>query len=124
MLETEPMDDAYRQLAQELAVDDIRCQFQSCGQMVVSRQVGPIWPDRGNSFWLTHAGGGWHLFTWVPRGYRVPPDISIADLCRTSMAHGDSAMGKVSSHIIQAFALSELTDDEEEAVYRAMESEG
>ena len=27
--------------------------------MVVSNQTGPIWPDRGNSFWVTKLADGW-----------------------------------------------------------------
>lgn len=42
----------YQQLALALAGDAIRCHFQTPGQMVVSRQIGPVWPDRGNSFWV------------------------------------------------------------------------
>jgi hypothetical protein len=35
------MNDRYRELAATLAIDGIRRQFHSPGQMVVSRQVGP-----------------------------------------------------------------------------------
>jgi hypothetical protein len=74
------MKDPY-QLLDALAHEDIRCQFQTRGQLVVSRQVGPIWPNHGNSLWVTHAGGRWHLFTWTPIGYRVPESADIATVC-------------------------------------------
>jgi hypothetical protein len=115
------MDDAYRQLATALAADGIRCQFQTRGQLVVSRQVGPIWPDQGNSFWVIHVGGRWYLFTWVPVGYRVPESADMAALCRTCRAHGTSAMAEVLAHIAQEFGLGKLTEDEAEAVCREMD---
>ena len=113
--------DPYRQLAATLAEDGIRCYFQSPGQMVVSTQAGPVWPDLGNSFWVTHAGGRWHLFTWSPVGYRVPEGTDIARLCRVCMAHGSRAMAKVPPHIALEFGLSELSDEEAEAVYAEMD---
>jgi hypothetical protein len=115
--------DPYRILAAELAADGIRCQFHSPGQMVVSSQVGPIWPNRGNSFWVTNAGSRWYLFTWVPVGYRVPADSDMPALCRACMAHGDSAMGTVPPQIAQAFGLAELSEEEAEAVCREADGE-
>src|SRR5436853_3132794 len=44
----------YEQLATALLQDGIRCQFQAPEQLVVSAQVGEVWPDCGNSFWVTH----------------------------------------------------------------------
>src|SRR5262249_25755405 len=106
-----------------LAGDGIRCHFQSAGQMVVSAQVGPVWPDRGNSFWVTHAGGQWHLFTWSPVGYCVPEGADIARLCRVCMAHGSSAMPTVPARIVRECGRSELSDDEAEAVYAEMDKD-
>lgn len=113
--------DPYRRLAAALAKDGIRCHFQSAGQMVVSAQVGPVWPDRGNSFWVAHAGGRWHLFMWSPAGYRLPDAADIAKLCMVCMAHGSSAMAEVPAHIAAEFRLSELSDDEAAAVYAEMD---
>jgi hypothetical protein len=112
--------DPYRQLAATLAGDGIRCHFQTPGQMVVSGQVGAVWPDRGNSIWMTHAGGRWHLFTWSPVGYRVPEGADVTRLCRACMAHGPSAMPAVPAEIAQEFGLNELSDEEAEAVYAEM----
>src|SRR5262245_49446529 len=105
------MADPYHELAKALSSDGIRCRPQARGQLVVSSQWGPSWPDRGNSFWITHAGGRWHLFTWAPRGYRVPRTADVTALCRTCMAHGTSAMFKVPPHIVETFGLVELTDE-------------
>ncbi len=112
--------DHYQELAAALAVEGIRCQFQMPGQLVVSRQVGPFWPDRGNSFWVTRVGGQWHLFTWSPVGYRVPAAVRIESLCRKCMAHEASAMAKVPPDIIQEFGLAKLCDEEAAAVYAQM----
>jgi hypothetical protein len=114
------MGDPYRSLAIELAAHEIRCHFQTRGQMVLSRQMGPIWPDDGNSFWVTRTGNSWYLFTWSPVGYRVPGSVEMAALCRTCMARGDSAMADVPSDIAHAFGLVQLSASEMEAVNREM----
>jgi hypothetical protein len=73
---------SYDELVAALAGDEISCYLQSPDQLVVSAQAGAPWPDRGNSFWVTRAGGAWHLFTWAPRGYLIPPSSDVAALCR------------------------------------------
>ena len=108
------------ELARALEPSGIRCQFQTPGQLVVSRQVGPIWPDRGNSFWVTHVGGVWYLFTWVPYGYQVPATADIGDVCRACMSSTDRAMGKVPAAIVESFGLTLLSDEEAETVYGGM----
>lgn len=113
---------AYADLQQSLAADGIRCQFRTPGQFVISRQVGPIWPDRGNSFWVTYAGGNWNLFTWAPVGYRLPEPARIAELCRAFMGSSDHVAG-VPDALVVAFGLVELSHEEVDAVYRAMTAE-
>jgi hypothetical protein len=90
--------------------------------MVVSGQVGPTWPDRGNSFWVTSVGGRWYLFTWVPIGYRVPESKDVVGLCRRCMDLGHSAMYRVPPEIAKEFELLELSVQEAENVFREMES--
>jgi hypothetical protein len=113
--------DPYKPLAAVLSRDGIRCYFQMGGQMVVSTQVGLVRPDRGNSFWVTRAANQWHLFTWAPVGYRVPEGADIAGLCRVFVACGSSALPRVPVHIAREFGLTELSDDEAEAVYAEMD---
>ena len=110
----------YEFLSSTLAADDIRCHFQTPQQLTVSRQVGSIWPNAGNSFWVTHATGSWHLFTWSPIGYHVPDDVDIAELCRACMNHGTRAMHVVPEHIVENFRLERLSDDGEARVYQVM----
>ncbi len=98
------MSDPYADLASALANDDICCQFQAAGQLVISRQVGSIWPDRGNSFWVTHSAGHWYLFTWSPVGYRVPDSVDFAAVCRACMAlWKHRAMYRVPREIAELF---------------------
>jgi len=113
--------DPYRQLAKVLVEHGIRCYLQGAVQMVVSTQDGLVLPDRGNSFWLTRAAGGWHLFTWASAGYRIPEGVDVARLCRSCVAHGSSAMARVPAHLAREFGLSELSDNEAESVYREMD---
>ncbi len=115
------MTDHYSELASALAKDGIRCQFQSAGQLVVSCQSGSIWPNRGNSFWITHVADHWHLFTWVPVGYRVPDSADIRALCRACMGVGNSAMYRVPIEIAQQFGLIELSEEDAESVFREMD---
>jgi hypothetical protein len=118
------MTDPYQELATALADDGILCQFQTAGQMVVSGQVGPIWPNRGNSFWVTYTGGRCYLFTWAPTGYHVPETVNVANLCQTCMSVGDSAMFKVPDEIVQEFGLVMLTRQEAKNVYHEMDNAG
>lgn len=110
------MSDPYADLAAALASDGIRCRLQAPDQLVFSRQVASVRPDRGNSFWVTHVGGHWYLFTWSPVGYRVPDSADIADVCRACMAFGDSAMYRVPSEIAESFGLIELSGEEADVV--------
>ncbi len=110
------MSDPYANLASALANDGICCQFQAAGQFVISRQTGSIWPDRGNSFWVTHSAGRWYLFTWSPVGYRVPDSVDFAAVCRACMAFGNSAMYRVPREIAEPFGLIELSAEEADAV--------
>jgi hypothetical protein len=107
----------YEQLATVLAKDGIKCRFQAPEQLVVSAQIGPAWPDCGNSFWITRAENTWHLFTWLPAGYLVPDTTDIASLCRECMAHSASAMYRVPTDVAQQFGLRELSEDEVDAVF-------
>jgi hypothetical protein len=56
-------------------------QMQNEEQLIVSSQVGPVYPDRGNSFWLSRRDGVWYLSTWLPAGYRVPLDQYVGAVC-------------------------------------------
>ncbi len=105
-----------------LSPDGIRCQFQAPGQLVVSTQVGPVWPDRGNSFWVTRVAGPWHLFTWAPVGYRLADPARVAELCRALMACGTKAVGVVPAGVAVEFGPTELSDAAAEAVWRAVDA--
>jgi hypothetical protein len=111
---------SYQDIVAALAADGIICDFQNPEQLTVSRQVGSIWPNRGNTFWVTRATGTWHLFTWFQSGYAVPAHIDIIELCRTCMSFGSKAMHTVPDDIVQTFDLRELTNAEEEIVIAAI----
>jgi hypothetical protein len=110
----------YEHLAKELASDGIRCQFQRPGQMVVSNQSGAIWPDRGNSFWVTQVDGAWYLFTWSSVGYAVPVESDLAAVCRECMERSSTAMSTAPPDIMQRYDLRRLTDDEVDRVLAGM----
>jgi hypothetical protein len=112
----------YIAIRDSLALDGIRCGVNGRHQITISVQDRAIWPNAGNSFWITVATGAWHLFTWTPVGYRIPMDADVADLCRRCMTIGDSAMYRIPQTIIDAFGLIEIDEEEAEIVYTAMDN--
>ena len=115
------VDPQYATLTRTLLQHGILCQFQTPHQLVISTQTGPVWPDRGNSFWITHAGGGWHLFTWAPIGYRLIDPTRISHLCQAFIQQTARAGGKVPPSLAADFGLIELSDAEAAAIYQAMD---
>jgi hypothetical protein len=77
-------------------------------QLIVSAQQGPMWPNRGNSFVVSHREGVWYLSTWLPAYYRLPPNQDIVQLCSACMAVGSSAMYRVPAELIARFGLVEI----------------
>ncbi|MEM1069046.1 MAG: hypothetical protein AAGI63_09135 [Planctomycetota bacterium] len=112
----------YTEIRDSLAQSGINCGVNGRHQIAVSVQDRAIWPEAGNSFWITVATGKWHLFTWSPIGYRIPPEADIPELCRRCMASGNRAMYRVPDYICDEFGLVQLDDDEAEVVYTAMDS--
>ncbi len=90
--------------------------MQSEDQLVVSSQGGPVWPNRGNSFWLSRKQGTWYLSTWLPVGYRILPDQDLVALCSACIG-GASAMYRVPHEVIKRFRLQELEDNEYEQLF-------
>jgi hypothetical protein len=111
---TEPImqPDPYESMIKALARVGLVGEMSNHRQLVVSRQVGPVWPDRGNSFWLSHSRGIWHLCTWSSVCYEVPRDQDVVDLCTRCMSLGTSAMYRVPREIVECFGLQELGNDE------------
>ena len=81
-------------------------------QLIVSTQEGPVWPNRGNSFWLSYRGGSWLLSTWLPACYRVPPGQDVVAVCLACMKSGTSAMYNVPEEIARRFGLERISEDE------------
>ncbi len=112
----------YCEIRSALLEFGIQCQVNGRHQISVSAQRGPIWPDGGNSFWITRATGAWRLFTWSPVGYRVPEDADLVALCRRCMALGTTAMYRVPPEVCEEFGLVEMDDAAADVVYEAMET--
>jgi len=109
--------DPYGPLAAELAKLGFTAQLRGADQLVVSTQQGPVWPDKGNSFWISHKGGSWYLCTWLPVCYRVPAAENIVALCSACMSCNESAMYRVPSDIVARFELQELDDREYDRLF-------
>jgi hypothetical protein len=108
--------DSYDAVTKALAKLGLVGQMQGEDQLVVSSQEGPVWPNRGDSFWLSCKQGTWYLGTWLPAGYRVPVDQDLVALCSACMG-GASAMYRVSPEVMQRFELQELTEKEYEQLF-------
>lgn len=100
----------------------IKCGVNSRHQIAVSTQDGPLWPDAGNSFWITCATGQWHLFTWNSIGYLIPENSNLVDVCRTCMQIESKAMYVVPKSIVEQFGLIRLEHAEAKRVFAEMKT--
>ena len=104
--------DSYAALTNALSAIGLTRQQVRANQLVVSAPQGPVWPNRGNSFWLSMQGGVWYLGTWLPACYRVPPSQDVVAVCSACMEVGASAMYRVPDEIAAHFGLERISDDE------------
>ena len=93
--------------------------LQHPNQLVVSRQRGPVWPDRGNSFWICRIGGDGYISTWLPHICRVPAGHSIVEVCEAFVDVGTKAQYRVPDDLIVRFSLVEIDVDEFERMWDA-----
>ena len=113
--------DSYTALTEALEKLGFVGQMQNEDMLIVSSQQGPVWPNRGSSFWLSRKQGAWFLNTWLPAGYRVPQDQDLLELCSACMG-GPSAMFRVPPEVIARFGLQELEDNEYERLFPSDQS--
>jgi hypothetical protein len=109
--------DSYTSLAAALDAVGLVGKQRSANQLVVSTQRGPVWPNRGNSFWLSLQRGAWYLSTWLPACYRIPASQDVLALCLACMKFGASAMYEVPVEIATRFGLERISDDELETLF-------
>ena len=109
--------DPYLPLIEALAAVGIIGQRALPDQLVGSTQQGPVWPNRGNSFTLSHHAGQWYLSTWSPVHYRVPAKQDVVQLCSACIAAGASAMYRVPSELVNRFKLQEIDDRQYEELF-------
>ena len=100
--------ESYEQLVGALATIGLTGQMMRPDQLVVSTQEGPVWPNRGNSFWMSRLDGVWYISTWGPICYRVPRAGELISLCSACMQVGSSAMWRVPDEIVCRFGLQEI----------------
>lgn len=108
--------DSYDSMTKALTEIGLVGRMQNKDQLVVSSQEGPVYPNRGNSFWLSRRDEVWYLSTWLPAGYRVPGDKDIVGLCSACMIE-DAAMYRVPADVVARFGLHELSEDEYEQLF-------
>jgi len=75
-------------------------------------QQGPVWPDRGNSFWLSIWDDTWYLSTWAPVCYRIPAGQDVVAVCSACKESGTSTMYQVPEEIAARFGMERIADDE------------
>ena len=109
--------DSYASLTNALSEIGLNGQQTRPHQLVVSAQRGPVWPDRGNSFWLSLQSGTWYLSTWSPVCYRIPGGQDVVAVCSACMELGTSAMYRVPDEIAARFGMERISDDEFELLF-------
>ena len=109
--------DPYKPLLDALAAAGLIGQRNLPDQLIVSARPGPVWPNRGNSFWLSHQEGLWYLTTWAPIHYRIPANQDIVGLCSACMAASTSAMDRVPPELVTRFGLQEIDDRQYEELF-------
>ena len=109
--------DPYIALTEALAAIGLTGKRSRPDQLIISSQQGPVWPNAGNSFWLSYNEGLWYLSTWLPTCYRIPADQDILNLCSACMSVGSSAMYRVPLDIITRFKLQEIDDRQYERLF-------
>src|SRR5687767_9308375 len=95
--------ESYTSLTSAVNAIGMTAQQMRPNQLVVSAQRGPVWPNRGNSFWLSLQSGTWYLSTWAPVCYRIPGDRDVVEVCAACMAFGTTAMYRVPDEIAARF---------------------
>jgi hypothetical protein len=105
--------DSYEAMAGQLSAIGLNATQRGPDQLVVSCQSGAVWPNRGNSFWLSLKNATWYLCTWHPALYKVPRGKDMVALCRECMSFGSSAMYTVPEHITHQFGLVRVDDEYE-----------
>jgi len=110
----------YGLLRKELLKSGIHCGINSRHQITISTQTGPIWPDRGCSFWVTCAPGSWYVFPWYHAGYSLPDEGRLAEFCRVCIQKFAEAVSEFPEEIVDEFELRQLSEGESEDVLRAM----
>lgn len=111
--------DSYEFMTKALAESGLIGHMRGEDMLVVSCQREPIWPDRGNSFWLSRREGIWYLSTWLPAGYRIPEDQDIVALCAACVGWAESAMYRVPPPLVARFNLHELAEAEYDRLFAA-----
>lgn len=108
--------DSYEAIVKALAERGLVGQMQNEEMLVVSSQAGLVWPNRGNSFWLSRKFGAWYLSTWMSAGYRIPTRHGVVELALACMI-GSSAMYRVAPEVVEQFELQELDEQEYERLF-------
>lgn len=104
-------DDEFSEIEQALRDRGMSAYRQRPGQLVLSRQRGPVWPDAGNSFWLCKLAGDWYICTWGPCYYRVPASSPVLDVIEAFVDVGKMAQARMPGELVARFGLIE-TDHE------------
>src|SRR4051794_13436841 len=99
------MTDEFTELEQGIRDHRMSAYRQRPGQLVLSRQRGPAFPDAGNSFWICRIAGNWYVCTWSPHYYRVPSEIAVLDVAEAFVDVGKSAQHRVPDELVARFGL-------------------
>ena len=109
--------DPYISLTKALATVGLTAQQSRPDQLIVSTQQGPVWPNTGNSFWLSLKQGFWYLSTWLPAVYRIPKEQNICELCAEVPQSSQTAIYRVEEHHVAKYGLERLSEEEADSLF-------
>lgn len=111
----------YESLREQLLPHHLECAIHNRHQMVISTQKGvSIWPNNGNSFWVTRATNNWHIFCWTSIGYSIRDESTLAACCVELIRSQSEAMHSIPEKTLSDFQLTKLTGEESKIILDSM----
>jgi hypothetical protein len=118
------MNPSLSRVCQSLQTHSISVKIIDENQVVVSKQEGEVFPDKGNSFWITCDESEYFLCTWSPVCYRVTKESKFIALCVAFLNQGSQALPKIPSDLCERYEAIPLSDEETDILLGEESPEG
>jgi hypothetical protein len=111
---TDPRDQIYVRLAQELTRNGVKASLQN-DQLMVATALPPL-PDSSNSFWLRFYDRHWYLVTWAPRVYRLPDSADVIQVSLACLRASAKTISTIPEELIHRYQLTLLDHRQADAI--------